>query len=411
MTKRLRVCILHANRVEKDFRLKKTVYFFSKYGAEVTIVTFPWNKVSNPDEWPCDFVYCGAQTYPIKPSNNKRWILRVLFNIVFMSPQKCFSKLFSPGFGLGKEALKINADLYYVVNIETVKEGLRILKKKSVPIIYDAYELFPRLLKKDFYFRNRKKSNQYYRFEKSLVNHSFVSTIVVNEEIADKYYIEYGCKRPNIIYNVAPEVVDKPEIHDGITFYFQSYLRPTYNIEGLIDAFSRIRGDAKLVIQGEFFDESYKMRLTQHISSSQRFEDISLLPACEYEDVVQSASRFDVGVDPINSKVNGVENESFRFALANKFFTYISAGLCVASSFYPVQKRFIDEHKCGITFDPNNADEFVGALQYLVDHPEEVKNMKNCALKLAQEINIYTEQEKFVQICEGALASIGALVD
>lgn len=398
-----KVSILHANIIEKDFRLKKTVTFLADAGAEVTVIAFPWNKVEDPHSWPCRFVYSEYRTYPVKASENHIWALRVLWNKLFLWPSRYFDLLLDPGYGLAKEAVKQGADIYYLVNVETAPEGIKLLKKTNKPLVYDAYEFFPELLRKKLYFNSRRKNTRFLNYEKELVNQENVTTIVVNEIIAREYKNNYGCKIPEVIFNVAPEIAPELTRHDEITFYYQSRLRPMYNLEGLIDAFSLTRGKAKLVIQGEFVNSEYQEKIIERIKCSHRRGDISVVGPCSYEDVVSVSSQYDVGVDPLFVGINGQNNLNFQYALPNKFFTYLSAGLCLASSKGRLQSKIVEENALGVTFDPSNISDFADKLQLLIDNPQRVFQMREAAHKYASRFSLHNESCKLQLILSRAV--------
>ena len=58
-----------------------------------------------------------------------------------------------------------------------------------------------------------------------------------------------------------------------------------------------------------------------------------------------------------------------------KLFEYMSAGLPVIISNFPVWKAIIDDHQCGICVDPNNLDQISTAIQWIFDHPNEAQAM------------------------------------
>lgn len=397
-----KVCIISAASIDLDNRLKKTISFFDSLDFDVVITTFTRNLASDANEWQADFELVDGCFF-FQPSDNKSRILRILWNTLIFNPSRLFIPYSLPATGLGKRAASTRADLYYIIGIESVPEALYLTNKTKKPIIYDSYEYFASLLENEIYFKSSLKNKVFKHFEKKLVTNKSTTMIVVNEEIAQGYSSRYGVRMPEVIYNCSLESIKNIEKHNEITFYFQSYLRPTYNIEGLIDAFSEIKGDAKLVIQGEFLDKTYEDTLRQYIGMSKRVDDISLVGACGYDEVVKVAAHYDVGVFAYRKKSNGELNENNLLSLPNKFFTYISAGLCLASSSFPVQRRFIEQAGCGVLFDPDNVSDFIRTLQYLADHPLEVNIMRRHSLNLAKVLSIEETQKRFREIVYNVL--------
>lgn len=403
MLKGKHVVIMHPGNPKFDFRLKKTVNILAKAGAQVTVLAYLSLPENDIQDWNCTSA-CVARPFTMfKASENKIWLLRVLWNITVLNVQLFFERQVDVCEGLAKRAEKLNPDLIYCIGIETVEEGHKLLKTTEIPLVYEAYEYYPALLKNNLYFDKPAKNRKYYSLEKKLLLNERVSGIVVGEEIARGYVKHYGCKQPTVIHNVAPSRVEKIERHDGpLRFYFQSYLRPTYNIEKLIASFARLDVDATLTIQGNAHEKGYFESLQSFIREQGNGEKIFLKPACPYEQVVEEASRYDVGLISLSAnRANGFD-ESVYLALPNKLYTYASAGLAVLVANYPAQSRLLREYNCGLTYEAGNVENLISTIKYCVANREEIEVMRNNSLALANEYSIDNEGKKLVAFCNQA---------
>jgi glycosyltransferase involved in cell wall biosynthesis len=80
--------------------------------------------------------------------------------------------------------------------------------------------------------------------------------------------------------------------------------------------------------------------------------------------------------------------------LPNKLFDYMLCGLPVIASDFPEIKKIVENAECGILVDPENVDEIITAVRYLLDHPEEAERMGKNGQKAVREKYNWGEMEK-----------------
>ncbi|MNL00334.1 Spore coat protein SA [compost metagenome] len=72
-------------------------------------------------------------------------------------------------------------------------------------------------------------------------------------------------------------------------------------------------------------------------------------------------------------------------ALPVKMFEYMSAGIPVIASNFPLWQKIIDGSQCGICVDPLDSRAIARAIDYLVAHPDEAESMGRNGQKSIQE--------------------------
>ena len=89
--------------------------------------------------------------------------------------------------------------------------------------------------------------------------------------------------------------------------------------------------------------------------------------------------------------------EHYKRKELTKFFEYMTAGIPIICSNFPVWQKFIDRYQCGITVDPDKPNEWEQAINYLKQHPKERAQMiLNGRQAIENELNWHYEEEKLL---------------
>ena len=228
-------------------------------------------------------------------------------------------------------------------------------------------------------------------------------TFVVGAMIADWYRDTYAMKRPYVVRNVPdqksaellPRAASSLRVRlglgdDALIVLYLGKLSVNRGIERLLDVFSQITNPVHLVFMGDG-------QLTQMIAHySTLHPTIHYLPPVPMAEVVAYARGADMGVSVIDHSCL-----SYTYAMPNKFFEYLQAGVPVLIGDMPEQREIIEQYKAGWLLPENDEEAvfFINGLT-LADVREKQRNAEAIAGEFtwAKEAQVLKEayQTKFM---------------
>jgi glycosyltransferase involved in cell wall biosynthesis len=144
---------------------------------------------------------------------------------------------------------------------------------------------------------------------------------------------------------------------------------------------------AKLNLAGVFSPESLK----EKVARIKGWRRVHFLGWQKQEEVDRSLTLARMGLVVLHSTPAYVES------YPTKMFEYMSAGLPVIASNFPLWKEIVEGNKCGICVDPMDPKAIASAIQWMIDHPEEAEEMgKNGRRAVETKYNWANESKKLV---------------
>jgi glycosyltransferase involved in cell wall biosynthesis len=169
-------------------------------------------------------------------------------------------------------------------------------------------------------------------------------------------------------------------------------LFPTRGIRELVMAMEHV--DATLVLAGAFSPASFE-------------EEIKALPGWKKVDFRGFIDRNEI-LRILKTSVLGVvtlhPTKSYVESLPIKMFEYMSAGLPVLASDFPMWKNIIEKEGCGMCVDPMDATAIADGIRIFIEHPSVVEEMGGKgAIAFEERYNWKAEEKKLFALYDQLL--------
>jgi len=288
-----------------------------------------------------------------------------------------------------RKAREENAAVYHFHDPELIPAGL-MLKLYGKKVIYDVHEDVPRdILSKPYI--NPYLAVALSHFSEWLENFSSKRFDAV---VAATTYI--GMRFSKLNHRTV--VVNNYPLLDEM--YGPVIWEDRENCVAYVGGISRIRGireivrslelvDTKLLLAGSFEDDELEREI-KSLPGWRKVIYYGYIDRIKVRDILQQVK---VGVVTLHPTLNYFEG------LPIKLFEYMSAGIPVVASNFPLWKEIVEGNNCGICVDPLKPKEIADAIRYLLERSEEAKEMGENGRKAVEEkYNWETESKKLLQI-------------
>ncbi|RKL68297.1 glycosyl transferase [Salipaludibacillus neizhouensis] len=290
-----------------------------------------------------------------------------------------------------KKAKKLNADFYHFHDPELLPVAW-LLKKKSNVVVYDIHEDYETGIVTRSYLNRPLRvfiSKCYKLIEKLLSGNMELC-------LAEKYYQE-KYPRGKCILNyplLNPELLKNDELNED----FENKLLYTGNL-------TKDRG-ALLHASLPKVDEKVSVFLFGRCSKGLAEEMFQVAGEKQTQLFVEGVDRYVPKQELDKSYVSqrwlaGLAlfppSDHYKKKELTKFFEYMTAGIPVLCSDFPVWKEFINKYQCGLTVNPQNESDIKEAIDFLRRNPMKAKEFGNNGRKaVLEELNWEKEEKKLL---------------
>lgn len=289
------------------------------------------------------------------------------------------------------KAKEIQAQVYHLHDPELIPAGLRLLDSGSY-VIFDAHEDVPKQLLGKPYLRpiiRRSISASFTVFERWAAPQ--FSAIIAATPAIEKKYAELNPRTITVNnYPMLDELFDTKGWGDR--------RRQVCYVGGV----TRIRGARQMVEAMELQQSRMRLEIAGVINESGLCEELESLSGWEHVDargfvgrngLREIMGRSLAGLVPFLPLPNHID------AQPNKMFEYMSAGIPVIGSRFPLWQDILEGHDCGICVNPEQPNELAEALDLLANDQDIAQAMgANGRRAVEQKFNWSVEERKLLDL-------------
>jgi glycosyltransferase involved in cell wall biosynthesis len=298
-------------------------------------------------------------------------------------------------------AVRENADVYHFHDPELMIVGL-LLKLRGKKVIWDVHEHYPNAILDKYYLSKplrRIVSKSFDWFERAVAR--FYDYVIYTTPFVGARYQEMKVRSGRIenypILSLSKTFERDPQ--DKII-----YLGAMSRIRGLIEvieAFSRVAKQHpswELCLVGSSRPQSFEQEMKDLAARRGVEANVQFVEWVPYEEKERLSSQASMGVITYLPYANNTS------CLPNKLFDYMLVGLPVIASNFPLYREVVEPARCGFLVDPSKPEEVAKAMEYLIDHPDEARQMgENGRRAVLETYNWEKETERLLQIYDAVL--------
>ncbi len=313
-------------------------------------------------------------------------------------PEGRLGRMFRSTRRVYRKVLELDADVYHLHDPELLPIGLR-LKRRGKKVVFDAHEDVPKQILGKHYL------------------HPWVRRIL---SWGFAHFEHYACKRFDAVVTATPFIRDKflainPCSVDINNFPIIGELESAGAWQGKADevcyvgSIAKIRGVKEMVHAMEFTRTPTRLNLVGGFAETHVEAEVRTYPGWGKVNSIGVQGRQGVR-DVLARSVAGMVTlhpaSNYLDSLPIKMFEYMSAGIPVIASDFDLWRQIVRDSGCGICVDPMDPGAIAAAIDYLVGHPDEAREMgENGRQAVLSRYNWAQEEAKLLGFYDRLLAA------
>lgn len=292
----------------------------------------------------------------------------------------------------GNAAARYHAGCYHASDLYALTAMSRAAATLGGRLTYDSRELYPYVAATV----GRPWVRWYWKTVERRGIRQADAVFTVSGLIADRLVSLYTVERPVVVLNVPPRMQVIPsnrlrqmaELDETVSIILHlGQMRRDRGCETLVRAMSSVK-DAHLIFLGY---GPLKDRLTALVQDLDLDDRITFLDPVSPDEVPSVAVGADVGVTLLEDTCL-----NHRYALPNKLFEYMAAGVPILASDLPEIRSVVRGYDLGLTVDPSSSDAVADALSEITHSPDQRAHWRSNAAKAVETFNWESASQRFI---------------
>ncbi len=289
------------------------------------------------------------------------------------------------------KAASLNAGIYHLHDPELLSAGLK-LKNLRKKVIFDSHEDVPKQIFSKFYFNrpSRWLAAQVLAVYEALACRRFDAIVATTPFIREKFLGINPLTVEVCNFPIPGELQAASGWHSKQqAVCYVGGIDENRGIREMVLAMSMLKCGARLQLGGLFSEPETEAEVKGYAGWS-RVDALGYLDRAGVRDVLARS---------VGGMVTLMSTPNHNIALPIKMFEYMSAGIPVIASHFPLWRDIIKKNDCGICVDPYKPSEIASAIDFLISHPDKAEQMgKNGLLAVQNRYNWSIEEEKLLSL-------------
>lgn len=293
-----------------------------------------------------------------------------------------------------KKGLEIDADVYHFHDPELIPTGLK-LKRLGKKVIYDVHEDVPRDIMSKQWINPILRKVIACAFEiyenRSARKFDLVitSTPFIRKRFCKPGSIAIDIKNYPLLNELNIKPINWSDKKDTVCYV--GGITTVRGINEMVQSLPLSGDKVKMILGGSFANASEKA----YAETIEGWGQVIELGYLDREQVYETYRKSKLGMvvlHPISSFID---------SLPIKMFEYMSVGIPVIASDFPLWKEIIEGNNCGICVDPLNPKEIANAINWIMENPVEAEKMGGKGRRAVEtKYNWEAESEKLISAYE-----------